>query len=86
VDAKQSDSKVTLGYGKATIVAIAYDPRFAIGLRQLFREGGAQTPPPHWGEMVRKRRGSGEYHWNLAVNFLKYAGRPELGRSAGGLP
>lgn len=60
-------------YGKAALVAMAYDPRFAIAYVSSSGEGGAKLHRRNWGEMVENVAGTGEYHW-MAGNFLKYAG------------
>jgi hypothetical protein len=60
-------------YGKATLVAVAYDPRFAIAFVSSSGEGGAKLHRRDWGEIVENLAGSGEYHW-MAGNFIKYAG------------
>ena len=60
-------------YGKATIVAMAYDTRFAIAYVSSSGEGGAKLNRRNWGEMVESVAGSGECHW-MAGNFIKYAG------------
>jgi hypothetical protein len=60
-------------FGKATLVAMAYDPRFAIAYVSSSGEGGAKLHRRDWGEVVENIAGSGEYHW-MAGNFLKYAG------------
>jgi hypothetical protein len=60
-------------YGKAALVAMAYDPRFAIAYISSSGEGGAKLSRRNWGETVENVADSGEYHW-MAGNFLKYAG------------
>jgi hypothetical protein len=60
-------------YGKATLVAMAYDERFAIGFPGSSGEGGASLFRRDNGEIVENLAGTGEYHW-MAGNFLKYAG------------
>jgi hypothetical protein len=60
-------------YGKAAIVAMAYDQRFAIAYVSSSGEGGAKLHRRDWGEIVENVAGSGEYHW-MAGNFIKYAG------------
>jgi hypothetical protein len=60
-------------YGKAALVSMAYDPRFAIAYISSSGEGGAKLSRRNWGETVENLAGSGEYHW-MASNFLKYAG------------
>jgi hypothetical protein len=60
-------------YGKAAIVTMAYDPRFAIGYISSSGEGGAKLSRRSWGEPVENVANATEYHW-MAGNFLKYAG------------
>lgn len=60
-------------YGKATLVAMAYDPRFAVAFVSSSGEGGAKLHRRNWGELVENIAATGEYHW-MAGNFLKYAG------------
>ena len=73
VDAKQVGLEGHSRYGKATIVAMAYDDRFAIAYVSSSGEGGVKLHRRNWGELVENVAGSGEYHW-MAGNFLKYAG------------
>jgi hypothetical protein len=73
VDAKRVGIEGHSRYGKATIVAMAYDPRFAIAYVSSSGEGGAKLNRRDWGEVVENVAGSGEYHW-MAGNFIKYAG------------
>lgn len=73
VDAKQVGIEGLSRYGKAALVAMAYDQRFAIGFIGSSGAGGAKLHRRNWGELVENLAGSGEYHW-LAGNFLKYAG------------
>lgn len=60
-------------YGKAALIAMAYDPRFAIVYVSSSGEGGAKLHRRNWGELVENLAATGEYHW-MAGNFLKYAG------------
>jgi len=60
-------------YGKAAIVAMAYDPRFAIGFIASSGEGGAKLHRRNFGELLENVAAINEYHW-MAGNFLKYAG------------
>lgn len=60
-------------YGKAALVAMAYDQRFAIAYISSSGEGGARLHRRNWGELLENVAGTGEYHW-MAGNFLKYAG------------
>jgi hypothetical protein len=73
VDAKQVGIEGLSRYGKAAIVAMAYDQRFAIGFIASSGEGGAKLHRRNFGETVENVAGSGEYHW-MAGNFIKYAG------------
>ncbi len=73
VDAKQVGIEGLSRYGKATIVAMAYDQRFAIGFVGSSGEGGVKLHRRNFGELVENVAGAGEYHW-MAGNFIKYAG------------
>jgi hypothetical protein len=73
VDAKHVGIEGHSRYGKASLVAMAYDPRFAIAYISSSGEGGAKLHRRDWGEVVENLAASGEYHW-MAGNFLKYAG------------
>jgi hypothetical protein len=73
VDAKQVGIEGLSRYGKATLVTMAYDRRFAIALVGSSGEGGAKLSRRNWGELVENLTGTGEYHW-MAGNFLKYGG------------
>ena len=73
VDAKRVGIEGLSRYGKAAIVAMAYDPRFAIGFIGSSGEGGVKLHRRNFGELVENVAGAGEYHW-MAGNFLKYAG------------
>jgi hypothetical protein len=71
VDAKHVGIEGVSRYGKAALVTMAYDPRFAVVLVGSSGEGGAKLHRRNWGEAVENLTGSGEYHW-MAGNFLKY--------------
>jgi hypothetical protein len=73
VDAKQVGISGLSRYGKAALVAMAYEPRFALGLIGSSGAGGAKLFRRNFGEQVENLAGSGEYHW-MAGNFLKYGG------------
>jgi hypothetical protein len=73
VDAKRVGLEGHSRYGKATLIAMAYDPRFAIAFVSSSGEGGAKLHRRNWGEIVENLAATGEYHW-MAGNFLKYAG------------
>jgi hypothetical protein len=73
VDANKVGIEGLSRYGKAALVAMAYDQRFAIGFIGSSGEGGAKLHRRNWGERVENLTGQGEYHW-MAGNFLKYGG------------
>jgi len=73
VDARRVGLEGVSRYGKAALVAMAYDPRFAIAFVSSSGEGGAKLHRRDWGEVVENLAASGEYHW-MAGNFIKYAG------------
>ena len=73
VDAKQVGLEGHSRFGKATLVTMAYDPRFAIAYASSSGEGGAKLHRCDWGEVVENIAGTGEYHW-MAGNFINYAG------------
>jgi hypothetical protein len=73
VDASQVGIEGLSRYGKAALVTMAYDRRFAIGFIGSSGEGGAKLHRRNWGELVENLTGSGEYHW-MAGNFIKYGG------------
>ena len=71
VNAKQVGIEGVSRYGKAALVTMAFDSRFAVVLIGSSGEGGAKLHRRNWGEAVENLTGSGEYHW-MAGNFLKY--------------
>jgi (4-O-methyl)-D-glucuronate---lignin esterase len=71
VDAKNVGIEGVSRFGKAALVTMAYDQRFALVLIGSSGEGGAKLHRRNWGEAVENLTGSGEYHW-MAGNFLKY--------------
>jgi len=73
VDAKQVGITGLSRYGKAALVAMAYDQRFAIGLIGSSGAGGAKLLRRNFGELIENLAGAGEYHW-MAGNFIRYAG------------
>ncbi|HXI91305.1 MAG TPA: acetylxylan esterase [Blastocatellia bacterium] len=73
VNARQVGLEGHSRYGKATLVAMAYDQRFAIAYVSSSGEGGAKLHRRNSGEIVENVASVGEYHW-MAGNFLKYAG------------
>ncbi len=71
VDAKKIGIEGVSRFGKAALVTMAYDRRFAVVLIGSSGEGGAKLHRRNFGEAVENLTGSGEYHW-MAGNFLKY--------------
>ena len=71
VDAKKVGIEGVSRYGKAALVTMAYDQRFAVVLVGSSGEGGTKLHRRNFGEAVENLTGSGEYHW-MAGNFLKY--------------
>ncbi len=58
-------------FGKAALVTMAFEPRFAVALVGSSGAGGAKPHRRNFGEAVENLTGSGEYHW-MAGNYLKY--------------
>lgn len=71
VDAKHVGIEGVSRYGKAALVTMAFEPRFAMVLVGSSGEGGAKPHRRNFGEAVENLTGSGEYHW-MAGNFIKY--------------
>lgn len=71
VDSKKVGIEGVSRYGKAALVTMAFDQRFAMVLVGSSGEGGAKLHRRNFGEAVENLTGSGEYHW-MAGNFLKY--------------
>jgi hypothetical protein len=70
VDAKHVGIEGVSRYGKAALVAMAFDQRFAMVLVGSSGKGGATPLRRNFGEAVESLTG-GEYYW-MAGNFLKY--------------
>jgi hypothetical protein len=87
VDAKRVGIEGVSRFGKAALVTMAMDPRFAVVLVGSSGEGGAKLHRRNFGEAVENLTGSGEYHW-MAGNFLKYgAAEADFGSmNAGDIP
>jgi len=87
VDAKHVGIEGVSRYGKAALVTMAFDTRFALVLVGSSGEGGAKLHRRNWGEAVENLTGSGEYHW-MAGNFLKYGAADATfgSKNAGDLP
>ncbi len=87
VDAKKVGIEGVSRFGKAALVAMAFEPRLAVALVGSSGEGGAKLHRRNFGEAVENLTGSGEYHW-MAGNFLKYGTAESVfgARNAGDLP
>ena len=72
VNAKQVGIEGVSRYGKAALVTMAFDQRFAVGLIGSSGKGGVTLQRRVFGEAVESLASSGGYHW-LAGNYLKYA-------------
>jgi hypothetical protein len=86
VDAKHVGIEGVSRYGKAALVTLAFEPRFAMGLIGSSGEGGAKLNRRNFGEAVENLTG-GEYYW-MAGNFLKYGASDAVfgSKNAGDLP
>lgn len=69
-DAKHIGIEGVSRYGKAALVTLAYEPKFAMALVGSSGEGGAKLNRRNFGEAVESLTG-GEYYW-MAGNFMKY--------------
>lgn len=87
IDASHVGIEGVSRWGKAALVAAAFDERFAMVLIGSSGEGGVKPHRRNFGEQVENLTGTGGYHW-MAGNFLKYGTeRGRLGRrTAGDLP
>jgi hypothetical protein len=70
VDAKQVGIEGVSRFGKAALVTMAFDPRFAMVLVGSSGKGGATLLRRNYGEAVESLTG-GESYW-MAGNFMKY--------------
>ncbi len=86
VDAKDVGIEGVSRYGKAALVTMAFDPRFAMVLVGSSGKGGATPLRRNFGEGV-SNLATGEYYW-MAGNFLKYDASSATfgGKTANDLP
>jgi hypothetical protein len=82
VDAKKVGVMGHSRGGKAALVAVVDDPRFAIGFISSSGAGGADLYRRNYGETTANIAGGSEFHW-FAGNFMKYAA---VGHSANEMP
>ena len=73
VDARRVGIEGLSRYGKAAVVTMACDQRFAIAFVGSSGAGGVKLHRRNFGELVENVAGAGEYHW-MAGNYIKYAG------------
>jgi hypothetical protein len=73
VDAKKVAIEGHSRFGKAALVAMAYEPRLATGFISSSGAGGAKLHRRNAGEIVENVAAANEYHW-MAGNYVKYAG------------
>jgi hypothetical protein len=87
VDAKKVGIEGVSRFGKAALVTMAFEPRFAMVLVGSSGEGGAKLHRRNFGEAVENLTSSGGYHW-MAGNFLKYGAAEAIfgSKNAGDLP
>ncbi len=60
-------------FGKAALVAMAYDPRYVVAFISSSGAGGANLLRRNYGERIENLAGAGEYHW-FDGQFLTYSG------------
>jgi len=86
VDATRVGIEGVSRYGKAALVTMAFEERFAFGLIGSSGKGGTTLHRRNFGEAVENLTGGG-YYW-MAGNYLKYSSEEgELGHmDAGDLP
>ena len=83
VDAKKVGIEGVSRYGKAALVTLAFEERFAVGLIGSSGKGGATLHRRVFGEAVESLTGSGESHW-MAGNYIKYgASKAKFGSKTG---
>lgn len=87
LDARHIGIEGVSRYGKAALVAMAFDERFAMVLVGSSGEGGAKPYRRNFGEMIENLTAVDEYHW-MAGNFLRYGAAQAVGgaKSAADLP
>lgn len=72
VDEKRIAIEGLSRYGKAALVAMAFEPRISLGFIGSSGAGGAQILRRNFGEQVENLASSSEYHW-FCGEFIKYA-------------
>jgi lysophospholipase L1-like esterase len=72
VNAKRVGIAGVSRYGKAALVTLAFDERFAMGLVASSGAGGSKLFRRNFGETLENLAGSGAYHW-MAGNYIRYS-------------
>jgi hypothetical protein len=73
IDARHVGIEGHSRFGKTALVAMAFDPRFAVLYSSSSGEGGAKLYRHIFGEQMANVTGPALYHW-FAGNFLRYGG------------
>ena len=84
VDPKKVGVEGVSRYGKASIVAEAFEPRVAVAFVASSGEGGVKLHRHIFGEAVENLTG-GEYYW-MGGNFLKYGAAEPFTKTAADMP
>lgn len=71
VNAKMVGIEGVSRYGKAALVTLAFEQRFAMALVGSSGKGGVTLHRRNFGEAVESLTATGEYHW-MCGNYLKY--------------
>src|SRR5258705_12966026 len=83
VDASRVGIEGVSRYGKAALVTMAFDPRFAIVLIGSSGKGGATLHRRNWGEAGESLTGSGEGPWGGGEYLRDRAGASRTGGQTG---
>jgi hypothetical protein len=76
VNSKQIGIEGVSRYGKAALVTMAFDQRFAMGLIASSGQGGTKPNRRNFGEAVENLTG-GAHHW-MAGNYMKYGAEESI--------
>ena len=71
VDAKKIGIEGISRYGKAALVTLAFEPRFAVGLIGSAGKGGTALHRRNFGEVLENLTNTNLYHW-MAGNYMRY--------------
>ena len=74
VDAKQVGIMGHSRFGKTALVAMAYDPRFAVAYISSAGTGGDKPYRHIYGEQLENLAAAPTFYYWMAGNFIKYAG------------